>query len=112
MKRLLHNTHYPLANTGKVLFVKLLHFKQNLVVFLLLFVVFPSFLLLSVSPNFPWTALWCGHCLALDQLAKEILQLRHPLLLQLLEWHNTVSRWIFLISVIISIHYPDNRHYN
>ena len=43
----------PPPNTGKVLFVKLLHFKQNFVVFLLLFVVFPSFLLLSVSPNFP-----------------------------------------------------------
>ena len=40
------------ANTGKLLFVKLLHFQQKSVV-LLLFVVFPSSALLSLSPDFP-----------------------------------------------------------
>ena len=55
----------PPPNTGKVLFVKLLHFKQNSVVFLFLFLRHPSFCCPSVSTSPPWTALWCRPCLGL-----------------------------------------------
>ena len=94
-------------NTGKLLFVKLSHFLQKFSRFLvgiccISILCCPS---VQTSPGLGW----CGHCLDSGPIGEgNPVQLRHP--------PPTVGkltdRWIFLIPVIISIHYLDKTHYN